>query len=103
MAEQAGSDEGATNKSDLNSMMEHLGLQEEDLDDVVFEEFVEDPEANPRWLAVVKVYTEKRYSRATFFRSMRAAWDLPIETRFRPLEENLYSIKFRCLAEWERA
>ena len=33
---------------------------------------------------------------------MRAAWDLAQEAKFRPLEDNLYTIQFTCLGDWER-
>ena len=33
---------------------------------------------------------------------MRAAWDLAQEVQFKPLEDNLYTIQFSCLGDWER-
>ena len=33
---------------------------------------------------------------------MRSAWDLAQEAKFRPLEDNLYTIQFSCLVDWER-
>ena len=51
---------------DLAVMMKRMGIREEDLDDVVFEE--EDPplaEAT-RWLAIARVFTETDYSNYWF-------------------------------------
>ena len=58
-------------------MME-LGLREEDLDDVVFDED-EAPPAASRWIALVRVYTPKSYNQFWFFKNIRAAWDLAQE------------------------
>ena len=33
---------------------------------------------------------------------MRAAWDLAQEVQFKPLEDNLYTVQFSCLGDWER-
>ena len=33
---------------------------------------------------------------------MRAAWDLAREVKIRPLEDNLYTMQFMCLGDWER-
>ena len=33
---------------------------------------------------------------------MRVAWDLAQEVKFRPLKENLYTLSFSCLGDWER-
>nr|XP_020190890.1 uncharacterized protein LOC109776643 [Aegilops tauschii subsp. strangulata] len=82
-------------------MMQELGLKEEDLDDVVFDE-KDAPQAAARWIAVARVNSDKPYSQFWFFRNMRAAWDLAQEAKFKPLEENLYTIQFSCLGDWER-
>ena len=68
-------DEGATGSSglsDVEKMMQELGLREEDLDDVVFDEKDAPPES-PRWVALIKVNTSKTYSQTWFYRNMRAA------------------------------
>ena len=82
-------------------MMMELGLREEDLDDVVFDE-KEAPPESPRWVALIKVNTKKTYSQTWFYRNMRSAWDVAQEANFKPLEENLYSVQFTCLGDMER-
>lgn len=67
---------------DLNELMNQLGIQDTDLDDVVFEEIVDKLAEAVRWLAVVKVCTEKRYSQAAFFRSMRPPGIFPTKPGF---------------------
>ena len=96
-----GSSSGTARHEELESMMKELGLREEDLDDVIFDEQVVPPEG-PRWVALARVNTSKTYSQTWFFRNMRSAWDIAQEARFKPLEENLYMVTFYCLGDWER-
>lgn len=90
-----------TEVSDVEKMMQELGLREEDLDDVVFDE-KDAPSEAVRWVALARVHTPKTYSQTWFYRNMRSAWDLAQEVKFRPLEDNLYTIQFSCLGDWER-
>lgn len=59
-------------------MMQELGLQEEDLHDVVYDE-MEAPLAATRWLALARVHMDKPYGQYWFFKNMRAAWDLNVK------------------------
>ena len=86
---------------DVEAMMRELGLTEEDLDDVIFDE-KQAPAEGPRWIMLAKVNTTKTYSQTWFYRNMRAAWDAAQAVKFKPLEENLYTIQFSCLGDWER-
>lgn len=92
---------GAGPTADLEKMTAELGLREEDLDDVVYDE-AEAPLEAARWMAVVRVHIDKPYSQAWFFKNMRSAWDLAHDCKFRPLEDNLYTVQFLCLGDWER-
>nr|XP_020163477.1 uncharacterized protein LOC109748869 [Aegilops tauschii subsp. strangulata] len=87
--------------ADLEAMMAELGLKEGDLQDVVVEE-EELPEESTRWMALARVHTKKTYSQYWFFKNMRVAWDLAKEVKIRPLEDNLYTLQFLCLGDWER-
>lgn len=107
-AEPAGSSASKTTKgtstrsaAELERMMAELGLKEEDLDDVVYDEKEAPPEA-ARWMAVARVHIDKPYSQGWFFKNMRAAWDLAHDCKFCPLEDNLYTVQFFCLGDWER-
>ena len=96
--------EGAPSSSGLSEvekMMEDLGLREEDLDDVVFDD-KEAPQEAVRWMALARVNMSKTYSQTWFFRNMRSAWDAAQEVKFKPLEDNLYTVKFSCLGDWKR-
>ena len=92
---------GSGDPDDLATMMKELGLSEEDLDDVVIDQQSVPPEAT-RWMAVARVNTEKQYSQYWFYRNMRAAWNLAQKVNIRPLEDNLYTLQFACLGDWER-
>ena len=50
----SGGASGSSGVSDVERMMEELGLKEEDLDDVLFDEQQAPPE-EPRWNAIAKV------------------------------------------------
>lgn len=66
---------GSEAVSEVESLMKELGLREEDLDDVVFNEKEASPAAT-RWMAITRAHMEKPYSRAWFFKNMRLAWNL---------------------------
>lgn len=91
----------SSGSSELEAMMAELGLKEDDLQDVIVEED-ELPEEATRWMAIARVHTDKTYSQYWFFRNMRVAWDLAQEVKIKPLEENLYTMQFSCLGDWER-
>jgi hypothetical protein len=94
---------GTKEKEDIEEMMKRLGLTEDDLDDVVFEE--EAPplnEESTRWLAIARVHTETEYSQFWFYKNMRAAWDLAQDVKFRAVGDNLYILQFACLGDWEK-
>ena len=67
---------------DQDEMMNRLGLTEEDLDDVVYEMKDPPPAKTIRWLAVVRVHTEKHFSEFWFCKSMGIAWDLAKDVKF---------------------
>jgi hypothetical protein len=86
----------------VEAMMKKLGISEDDLDDVVFEEEGPPPPEATRWLAIAKVYMEGEYSNFWFFKNMRAAWNLAQDVKTRTLEENLHTFQFACLGDWEK-
>ena len=57
--------------SDLEAMMEELGLKEDGLEDVVIEDTELSEEAT-RWMVVARVYTDKTYNQYWFYKNMRA-------------------------------
>ncbi|KAM0893895.1 hypothetical protein ACQ4PT_024803 [Festuca glaucescens] len=69
----ASSSLGVSTQADVEAMMAKLGLKEDDLDNVVFEE-----------------------------ENMRSAWDLAKDVKIRAIEDNLFTLRFACLGDWEK-
>ncbi|KAI5008659.1 hypothetical protein ZWY2020_009707 [Hordeum vulgare] len=97
----SGSSGSGSATSNLEAMMEELGLQKEDLNDVVVADD-ELPEEETRWMAAARVHIDRPYSQYWFYMNMRVAWNLVQEVKIRPLSDNLYTLKFSCLGDWER-
>ncbi|KAM0823505.1 hypothetical protein ACQ4PT_070838 [Festuca glaucescens] len=100
--EDSASASGSANQDEVTRMMKQLGLKEEDMDDVVFEEEERQPEEATRWMAVAKVHTENEFSHYWFFKNMRSAWDLAKDVKIRVVEDNLFVLHFTCLGDWEK-
>ncbi|KAI4973551.1 hypothetical protein ZWY2020_041079 [Hordeum vulgare] len=81
--------------------MEEHGLNEENLQDLVVDE-KDLPEESTCSMAISRVHTPKSYSQYWFYRTTRVTWDLAQEVKIRPLDENLYTLQFQCLGDWER-
>lgn len=61
---------------DVEEMTKNLGITEDDLDDVFFEEQEVLVDSVIIWTAIARVHTPKNYSQYWFFCNMREAWDL---------------------------
>jgi hypothetical protein len=83
-------------------MMKNLGLREEDLDDVIFEEEPTPPPESTRWLAIARVHTSREYSDFWLYKNLRSAWDLAQEVKIRSLDKNMYTMQFHCLGDWDK-
>ncbi|KAM0871624.1 hypothetical protein ACQ4PT_039258 [Festuca glaucescens] len=86
---------GLKDDGDLEKLMNQLGICDDDLDDVVFEE--EGP--GLRWLGFIP---RLEYSQTWFFANMRSAWGLAQGVKFRAIESNLYVLQFFCVGAWEK-
>jgi hypothetical protein len=93
---------GRAGKIPLEEMLTSLNLWEDEEEDIVLEEDPEELGAKARWLALAKVFTTRTFSHGALYRDMRAAWNLAKEVEFRAIEDNLFSMQFQCLADWER-
>uniref|UniRef100_J3MWJ6 DUF4283 domain-containing protein n=1 Tax=Oryza brachyantha TaxID=4533 RepID=J3MWJ6_ORYBR len=88
-------------KDDIESLLESLDLRKDE-EDVELEEDLQELEADARWLALARVHTEKVFSHSALFGSMRSAWNCVKGVDFRAMKDNLFSVQFKCLADWER-
>ena len=50
---------------ELEELLNQLGINEEDLDDVVFEDEIPPPAEATRWMIIARVYTKVEYSGST--------------------------------------
>jgi hypothetical protein len=92
----------APGKDDLDVLMKKLGLREEDLDDVVYEDEPPPPATATRWLAIARVHTDREFRDFWFYKNMRTAWDTAQEVKFRSLDDNMYTVQFSCLGDWDK-
>ena len=74
---------GSSSPRELESLMAELGLQEDNMDDVVVDEDVVPLDATS-WMAVARAHIDKPYSQGWFFKNMRVAWDLAQDLTFKP-------------------
>uniref|UniRef100_A0ACD5VP47 Uncharacterized protein n=1 Tax=Avena sativa TaxID=4498 RepID=A0ACD5VP47_AVESA len=102
MATERKENSSSDGETGIEKMMQHLGITDDDLDDVVFEEESPPPIETTRWLAIARVFTEGEYSKFWFFKNMRSAWDLARDVKTKTLEDNLHTFQFECLGDWER-
>lgn len=103
MAADASSSSTGRKEKDLEEMLQHLDLQDDELDDVVVgEEDLRKYEADARWLAIGRVNTTRIFSSSAMFETMKAVWGLAHEPKYREAGKNLYIFQMFCLGDWKR-
>lgn len=88
--------------SDLNDLLQHLEIREDEEQGIVLEENLEELKAEARWTALAKVNSPKTFSHAAFIANMKYAWSLAKEVSFKAIEENLFLLQFSCLGDWHK-
>ncbi|PNT67749.1 hypothetical protein BRADI_3g31541v3 [Brachypodium distachyon] len=88
-------------KIPLDELVTSLHLREDEEEDIVLEEDPVELAADARWMALARVCTTKTFSHGGLFGDMRSAWNPAKEVQFRPIQDNLFSVQFNCLADWE--
>jgi hypothetical protein len=99
-ASQTGEGSGSKKEERLDDLLQRLGIDEEEIDDLVFEEEVDAPKEGIKWMALVKVHSMNFFSPQTFEQHMRIAWSPAREVKFRSLENSLFTIQCFCLGDW---
>jgi hypothetical protein len=84
----------------INELLERLGFDEDEVDDLIFEEENDEPLEGIKWVALVRVHTTNYFSIQTFEQHMNTAWSPAKEVKFRALENNLFTIQCFCLGDW---
>jgi hypothetical protein len=91
------------NEEDVDELLKRLDLHEDDGDDFVWEEDVEHKDVQAKWLAIARVHTDKGFSPSALYADMRSAWNPAKEVRWRQIEDNLFTVQFGCLGDWNSA
>jgi hypothetical protein len=90
---------GSQRFENLGDLLNRLGIDEDEIDDLVFEE-TDLPKEGIKWMAIARVHTSNYFSPQTFEQHMRVAWSPAKEVEFTALEENLFTIQCFCLGDW---
>jgi hypothetical protein len=90
---------GSKQSETIDAMLLRLGIEEDELDDLVFEE-EESISKEIKWMALAKVHTTNFFSPQTFEQHMKVAWSPAKEVQFHQLEGNLFTIQCFCLGDW---
>jgi hypothetical protein len=91
---------GLKEKETIDDMLNRLGIEEEEFDDLVFEEEEEAPKEGLKWMALAKVHTSNSFSPQTFEQHMRVSWSPAKLGSFQHLEDNLFTVQCNCLGDW---
>jgi hypothetical protein len=90
-------------KEDVEKLLGRLNLHEDEDDGFVWEDEAPDPTAKAKWLAVAKVHTSRGFSSSALYADMRSAWNPAKEVVWRKIDDNLFTVQFGCLGDWEKA
>ncbi|KAK1644040.1 hypothetical protein QYE76_061845 [Lolium multiflorum] len=86
----------------IDTMFDHLAIDESEFDDFVIEEDEDITEASTRWMAVARVLCGKKFSHEALLQQMQIAWNPAREINMRPVGENRFVIQCFCLGDWEK-
>jgi hypothetical protein len=88
---------------EIDDMLAHLELRDDELDDVVIaSDEVKEFQKDARWLAIGKVHTSRSFSADALFGKMKAIWNLSRDPICREAGENLFIFQMHCLGDWKK-
>lgn len=88
---------------DIDKLLERLNLQDEEMDDLVWEDELDMAKIETKWLALGRLLTTKNFSQSALIDDMRATWNPAQAVVWRRINANLFSIQFNCLGDWNKA
>lgn len=100
---EAPSEAPSGSRSSVEDLLGRLNLEEEEDTGFVWEDEVNEPDEKAKWLAIVKVHTNRGFSPSALFAVMRSAWNSAQDVTWRKIEDNLFTIQFTCLGDWNKA
>ncbi|XP_051211719.1 uncharacterized protein At4g02000-like [Lolium perenne] len=90
-------------EGEIDDMLSHLELNDEELDDVVVDvEAAKEYRKTARWLAIGKVQTSRSFSSEALFEKMKSVWSLAKDPVCREVGDNLFLFQMYCLADWKK-
>jgi hypothetical protein len=96
-------DPSGSKGDDVGDLLNRLNLDEEEDSGFVWEDEIKEPQAAAKWLAIAKVHTTRGFSPSALFADMRSAWNPTKDVSWRRVEENLFTVQFVCLGDWNKA
>ncbi|XBI85170.1 hypothetical protein VPH35_093355 [Triticum aestivum] len=87
----------------LSVLLETLHLEDDKLDNIVWEDEADEPEEKPKWLALARFLTRKSFGYGALTADMKAAWNPTREVIWCRINSNMFSMQFQCLADWNKA
>jgi hypothetical protein len=97
------SDAAGGKEDEIEDMLSHLELNEDELDDVVIgSEDAKEYKKEARWLAIGKVLTPRSFSSEALFEKMKSIWNLSRDPICREAGENLFIFQMHCLGDWKK-
>jgi hypothetical protein len=91
---------GSKKAEAIDALLNRLGIEEDEIDNLIFEEEEEAPKEGIKWMALAKVHTENLFSPLTFEQHMKNAWCPAKDIEFHHLEGNLFTVQCFCLGDW---
>ncbi|KAK1680255.1 hypothetical protein QYE76_041103 [Lolium multiflorum] len=73
----------------IDDMIQRVGIEDDEFDDLVFEDEEDAPKEGIKWMALAKVHTTNYFSPQTFEQHMRVAWSPAKEIHFQLLEDGV--------------
>jgi hypothetical protein len=97
-----GEGSGSKKGEAIDDLLQRLGIEDDEIDDLIFEDEETAPKEGIKWLALARVHTTNFFGPLTFEQHMKTAWSLAKEVIFQALEQNLFTIQCHCLGDWQK-
>ena len=87
----------------MDELLKRLDLHEDEGDNFMWEDDLDVPKIQAKWLAIPRVHTRKSFSPSALYVDMRSMWNPAKDVRWRMIENNLFTVQFGCLGDWNMA
>ena len=95
-----GGGSGKKKEEAIGDLLQRLGLEEDECDDLIFEDEESAPKQGIKLMTLLRVHTSNQFSPTTFEQHMRNAWSPAQTMDFKHLEGNLFTVQCNCLGDW---